>query len=141
MSGGAARRQGRLAAGGIELAYETFGDPARPPVVLVMGLALQMIAWPDEFCDALAGRGHFVVRFDNRDVGESTHLDGARSPHLARMLLRRPPPYTISDMAADTVGLLDGLGLTSAHLVGVSMGGYMRRPSRWSIPAGFARSR
>jgi pimeloyl-ACP methyl ester carboxylesterase len=125
MSDGAARRQGRLAAGDIELAYETFGDPARPPVVLVMGLAMQMIAWPDEFCDALAGRGHFVVRFDNRDVGESTHLDNARVPHPAGILLRRHPPYTIGDMAADTVGLLDGLGLTDVHLVGASMGGFI----------------
>jgi pimeloyl-ACP methyl ester carboxylesterase len=125
MGDGAARRQGRLAAGGIELAYETFGDPAQPPVVLIMGLAMQMIAWPDEFCDGLAGRGHFVVRFDNRDVGESTHLDNVRPPHLAGILLRRHPPYTIGDMAADTVALLDGLGLTDVHLVGASMGGFI----------------
>src|SRR5215469_7251980 len=111
MSDIAASTEGRLAAGDIELAYETFGDPGQPPVVLVMGLAMQMIAWPDEFCGALAERGHFVVRFDNRDVGASTHLDNVRPPHLADILMRRHPPYTISDMAADTVGLLDGLGL------------------------------
>jgi pimeloyl-ACP methyl ester carboxylesterase len=125
MSDGAARTQGRMAAGDIEIAYETFGDPGRPPVVLIMGLAMQMIAWPDEFCHALAGQGRLVVRFDNRDVGGSTHLDNLRTPHLTEILLRRHPPYTIGDMAADTVGLLDGLGLDDVHLVGASMGGFI----------------
>jgi pimeloyl-ACP methyl ester carboxylesterase len=125
MSDGAASSQGRVAVGDIELAYQTFGEPGDPPVVLVMGLAMQMIAWPGEFCAALAGRGHFVVRFDNRDVGESTHLDNVRAPHLADILLRRHPPYTIPDMAADTVGLLDGLRLHDVHLVGASMGGFI----------------
>jgi len=125
MSDIAASTEGRLAAGDIELAYETFGDPGQPPVVLVMGLAMQMIAWPDEFCGALAERGHFVVRFDNRDVGASTHLDNVRPPHLADILMRRHLPYTIGDMAADTVGLLDGLGLNDVHLVGASMGGFI----------------
>ncbi len=96
--------------GAVRLAYETFGDPADPPLLLVMGQGAQMLAWPDPFCAALAARGHHVVRFDNRDAGLSTHLAG-----LA--------PYALADLAADTVGLLDALGIEAAHLVGISMGG------------------
>src|SRR6516162_1432643 len=122
----AARTLGRVAANGIELAYETFGDPAAPPVVLVMGLATQMIAWPDEFCENLARRGLFVVRFDNRDVGESTHMRDLPPPRLADVVVRRrPPPYSIGDMADDVAGLIDGLGLGEVHLVGASMGGFI----------------
>jgi pimeloyl-ACP methyl ester carboxylesterase len=122
----AARSQGLVAANGIELAYETFGGPDDPPVVLVMGLATQMIAWPDELCEALARHGYFVVRFDNRDVGGSTHLDNIPPPRPVDVILRRrPPPYTIGDMARDVTGLLDGLGLGSVHLVGASMGGFI----------------
>jgi pimeloyl-ACP methyl ester carboxylesterase len=122
----AARTVGRVAANGIELAYETFGEAGAPPVVLIMGLATQMIAWPDELCESLARSGLFVVRFDNRDVGESTHLRNLPPPRLADVLVRRrPPPYSISDMAADTAGLIDGLGLGQVHLVGASMGGFI----------------
>lgn len=111
---------------GIEIAYETFGDPARPMVLLVMGLGTQMIAWPDPLCEGLADRGLFVVRFDNRDVGLSTHLRDVRAPALGDIVLRRqPPPYTIDDMAADAVGLLDALGRDAAHVVGASMGGFI----------------
>ena len=115
----------RVAAGGIEIAYESFGDPADPPVVLVMGLATQMLGWPDGFCVALAERGHFVVRFDNRDVGLSTHLHGAPPPDVVAAFAgdTSSASYTLSDMARDTVGLLDALGLDGAHLVGASMGG------------------
>jgi pimeloyl-ACP methyl ester carboxylesterase len=120
------RKLGRVAANGIELAYETFGDPGAPPVVLIMGLATQMIAWPDEMCEGLAQRGLFVVRFDNRDVGESTHLRNLPPPRLADIVVRRrPPPYSIGDMAADVAGLIDGLGLGQVHLVGASMGGFI----------------
>ena len=133
----AARTQGRVGANGIELAYETFGRAGHPAVVLVMGWATQMIAWPDELCQDLAGRGHFVVRFDNRDTGASTHLEHSPPPPLGQVLTRRRrPPYTIGDMADDAAGLLDGLGLDSAHLVGASMGGFiaqtvaLRHPSR-----------
>ena len=110
----------------IELAYETFGSADDPTIVLVMGLGTQMIAWPDELCEDLAGRGFHVVRFDNRDTGESTHLHGVRAPRLVDVISRRkPPPYTVDDMAADVVGLLDALGLERVHLVGASLGGFI----------------
>ncbi|MGP7996643.1 MAG: alpha/beta fold hydrolase [Streptosporangiaceae bacterium] len=135
MSDVAARLPRRVAANGIELAYETFGHAGDPAIVLAMGWATQMIAWPDELCETLAGRGHFVVRFDNRDVGASTHLDHVRPPRLGEVLSRRrPPPYTIADMAGDVAGLLDGLGLTSAHLVGASMGGFIAQTFALAYP-------
>jgi pimeloyl-ACP methyl ester carboxylesterase len=116
----------RVAANGIEIAYEAFGDPQAPPMVLIMGLGTQMIAWPDEFCRALAERGHYVIRFDNRDVGLSTHLTDERAPSFAAVALRREaPPYTIDDMADDVIGLCDGLGLDTVHLVGASLGGFI----------------
>ncbi|HTS95483.1 MAG TPA: alpha/beta hydrolase [Streptosporangiaceae bacterium] len=135
MSDVAARSPRRVAANGIELAYETFGSAGDPAIVLVMGWATQMIAWPDELCEALAGRGHFVVRFDNRDVGASTHLDHVLPPRLGEVVSRRrPPPYTIGDMADDVAGLLDGLGLTSVHLVGASMGGFIAQTFALAYP-------
>ena len=115
-----------VAANGIEIAYEQFGDPADPPILLVMGLGTQMIAWPDAMCLALPERGHCVIRFDNRDVGLSTHLSAVRAPSFLDVALRRAvPPYTIDDMADDTLGLIDALGLESVHLVGASMGGFI----------------
>lgn len=115
-----------VAANGIEIAYETFGDHTAPPIVLVMGLGTQMLAWPDEMCHGLADAGYHVVRFDNRDVGLSTHLHGVRAPTIADMLARRAkPPYTLADMAEDTVALCDALGLQQVHLVGASMGGFI----------------
>jgi pimeloyl-ACP methyl ester carboxylesterase len=111
---------------GLEIAYETFGDPHGRPLVMIMGLGTQMLAWPDQMCADLADRGHFVVRFDNRDVGLSTHLRDVRAPRVSDLLLRRrPPPYTIDNMADDTVGLITALGLGSAHVVGASMGGFI----------------
>ncbi len=109
---------------GITLCYETYGDPADPPVVLVMGLATQMIAWHEEFCEQLADRGFYVVRFDNRDIGRSTHL-GFRPPTMGQMLRRRvgPEQYSLSDMAEDTAGLIRELEIAPAHVVGASMGG------------------
>ena len=126
LEGVAARTLGRVTANGLELADETFGDPGAPPVVLIMGLATQMIAWPDELCEGLAWCGLFVVRSGNRDVGESTHLRDLPPPRLAGIVVRRrPPSYPIGDMAADVAGLIDGLGLGEVHLVGASMGGFI----------------
>lgn len=116
----------RVSVGDIEIAYETFGDPSDPALVLIMGLGTQMLAWPDEFCTALAAAGRYVVRFDNRDCGLSTHLDGLATPDPARTLLRRDPaPYSIEDMAGDALGLMDALGLGTVDLVGASMGGFI----------------
>jgi pimeloyl-ACP methyl ester carboxylesterase len=110
--------------GAIRLCYESFGSEADPPMLLIMGLGTQMIGWPDEFCEQLAARGFYVVRFDNRDIGHSTKIHG-RPPTSAQLLRRRIDPvlYTLSDMAADAAGLLGELGLTPAHVVGASMGG------------------
>nr|BFE88838.1 hypothetical protein GCM10020093_114390 [Planobispora longispora] len=108
----------------IEVAYERFGDFRSPPVLLVMGVAAQMINWPDDFCAGLVARGLQVIRFDNRDAGLSSHFHDAPAPDLAAALAgdTSSASYTLSDMAADTVGLLDALGLDSAHIVGASMG-------------------
>src|SRR5260221_224651 len=116
----------RLApANGIEIAYQEIGDPDGEPLLLIMGLATQMLAWDEEFCAMLAERGFRVVRFDNRDIGRSTKIDSAGLPKRTDMLLgrRRTAPYLLRDMAKDTTGLMDHLGIESAHLVGASMGG------------------
>src|SRR4051812_27789184 len=115
----------RAQVGELELAYETFGDRDDPPVLLVMGLATQMIGWPDEFCAGLADRGLFVVRFDNRDIGLSTHLDDRGAPDILAILGgdRSTVAYPLADLADDTAGLLEALHLDSAHVVGASMGG------------------
>jgi pimeloyl-ACP methyl ester carboxylesterase len=111
--------------GEIELAYETFGDPADPPVLMIMGLGAQMIYWPDGLCEAIAGRGCFVIRFDNRDAGHSTKLDRLGQAPLGPLMRGEDAevPYLLADMAADTVGLLDFLAIDSAHVVGASLGG------------------
>jgi len=116
-------------ANGIELTYDTFGEATAPPMVLIMGLASQMIAWDEEFCAALAVRGFRVIRFDNRDIGLSTRLEHLGVPNVAQLLLAHlagqptKAAYTLSDMARDVVGLLDALGIDAAHVVGASMGG------------------
>jgi pimeloyl-ACP methyl ester carboxylesterase len=109
----------------IDIAYERFGDSGSPPVLLAMGLGTQMLGWPDGFCEALVGRGAHVIRFDNRDIGLSSHLTDAPAPDVRAALLgdASSASYTLSDMAEDVVGLIDALELESAHLVGASMGG------------------
>jgi pimeloyl-ACP methyl ester carboxylesterase len=111
--------------GDVELCYETFGERGGAPLLLVMGLGTQMIAWREEFCAMLVDRGFFVIRFDNRDIGRSTHLDGVRPPTLRQMITRdgSTAAYTLDDMADDAAGLLDCLGIDAAHVVGASMGG------------------
>lgn len=116
-------------ANGIEIEYETFGEPADPAVLLIMGLAAQLTRWPLPFVEALAARGYFVIRYDNRDIGLSTKFDDAPVPALpaligAMMTGQKPDvPYTLNDMAADAVGLLDALDIRRAHVMGASMGG------------------
>src|SRR6476660_2563354 len=102
----------------VELCYQEMGDPDGEPLLLVMGLATQMIAWDEELCGLLAERGFRVVRFDNRDIGRSTKLKSAGLPGKLDMLVGRgKPPYLLRDMAADAFGLMDHLGIESAHLV------------------------
>src|SRR3954466_14146811 len=113
---------GTVEANGISLAYETFGAPDRPAILLVMGIGAQMVGWHEDFCRALAV-GHHVIRFDNRDVGESQWLEG--DPDLAAGAAgdTSSAPYSLDDMADDAIGLLDALGIGPAHVVGASMGG------------------
>jgi pimeloyl-ACP methyl ester carboxylesterase len=113
----------------IELEYDHFGNPADPALLLIMGFTAQMVAWDEEFCTQLADRGHFVIRFDNRDCGLSTKLHGVPSNSdavimAAMMETEMPPvPYTLSDMAADAMKVLDHLNIERAHIMGASMGG------------------
>jgi pimeloyl-ACP methyl ester carboxylesterase len=113
----------------MDLEYETMGSPSDPPVLLVMGFTAQMTAWPDGFCRMIADGGRHVIRFDNRDCGLSSKLDGVEvdlGAVIAAALSEAPiptVPYTLSDMAADAIGLLDRLEVDTAHIVGASMGG------------------
>ncbi|MEZ5407133.1 MAG: alpha/beta hydrolase [Acidimicrobiales bacterium] len=116
-------------ANGIDLCYDTIGDPADEPLLLVMGFTAQLTAWDDGFCRLLADGGRYVIRFDNRDCGLSTHLDGV-TVDLPAVLKAweagEPPPpvpYTLSDFSNDAFGLLDHLGIEPSHIVGASMGG------------------
>jgi pimeloyl-ACP methyl ester carboxylesterase len=127
-------------ANGIDICYEIFGDPSAPPLLLIMGLGAQMIIWDDEFCEQLAARGFRVIRFDNRDIGQSSKMHGGRrlSPfELLKLRFFHIPvsaPYKLLDMAKDTVGLMDALDIKSAHLVGASMGGMIAQEIAISFP-------
>ena len=118
-----------IRANNIELYYEENGPADGPVILLVMGLGAQMIAWPEEFIHGLVSKGYRVIHYDNRDVGLSQWMEGAKTPHLvwtmfkARIGLPVRVPYTLGDMAADGIGLLDALGIDKAHVVGASMGG------------------
>lgn len=119
----------KAASNGIEMVYDAFGDSSSPAMLLVMGLGAQLIAWDEQFCEKLAASGYWVIRFDNRDVGLSTRFDKAGIPDIPAMLqaqMQGEPlesPYLLKDLADDAVGLLDAIGVQSAHVVGVSMGG------------------
>ncbi len=119
----------QLAVNGLQIEYDTFGESDADPLLLIMGLGTQMTAWSPEFCNALAGQGHYVIRFDNRDIGLSTKFDGTRVPSRYQYAMNHvfqtgvKPPYTLQDMASDAVGVLDALDIQSAHVVGASMGG------------------
>lgn len=114
---------------GIEIFYEDHGDPAHETILLVMGLGAQLTLWPDELVAALVGEGFRVIRYDNRDIGLSQKMEGARAPSLPIQILRKKigfpakVPYTLTDMAHDGIGVLDALGIARAHVVGASMGG------------------
>ena len=114
---------------GIELEYDTFGSPDDPALLLVMGFTAQMTTWSPGFCERLAAGGRYVIRFDNRDCGLSSKLDGVEVDGAAVMMAAMTGadlpavPYTLSDMAADGIGLLDQLGIEQAHVAGASMGG------------------
>ena len=114
-----------VSSNGIEIAYETFGAPGGRPLLLVMGIGSQMLWWHPELCAALAAEDFFVVRYDNRDVGLSTHLHDAPPPNLHAAMNGdfSSASYRLEDMADDAVGLLDALGLDRAHVVGASLGG------------------
>lgn len=131
-----------IVANKIKIEYETFGDNSSPALLLIMGLGAQMILWEEEFCNRLAEKGHYVIRFDNRDAGLSQKMDDAGVPNVIRIMQKAlkgekvESPYTLDDMADDSIGLLDALGIEKAHVCGASMGGMiaqvvaLRHPSR-----------
>jgi pimeloyl-ACP methyl ester carboxylesterase len=127
-------------ANGIDLCYEVFGEASAEPMLLIMGLGAQMIHWEDDFCRQLAARGFRVIRFDNRDSGKSTKMTGGKrlTPlELLKLRFLRIPvaaPYRLRDMAEDTIGLMDALGIKSAHMVGASMGGMIAQELAISFP-------
>ena len=118
-----------VTANGIQICYETYGDPSAPTVLMIMGLGGQLTMWSDELIENLVAGGYRVIIFDNRDIGLSHHHTGEKSPAILRQILLRrigiklKTPYQLSDMAKDTIGLMDALKLDRVHLVGISMGG------------------
>jgi pimeloyl-ACP methyl ester carboxylesterase len=128
----------RCHANGIEIEYDTFGSPTDPALLLIMGLSMQLTGWEPELCERFAERGFHVIRFDNRDAGRSTHFDAAPVPNLGAVLSGDASgvTYLLADLADDAAGLLEALGISAAHVVGVSMGGMilqellMRHPGR-----------
>jgi len=129
-----------IIANGLKIEVETMGNPADPAVLLIMGLGMQLVAWPEPFCQALVDAGFHVVRFDNRDVGLSEKIAARKKANLPlaamRYFLRLPvrAPYLIDAMAADSVGVLDALGIKAAHFVGVSLGGMIAQTAAANYP-------
>jgi pimeloyl-ACP methyl ester carboxylesterase len=120
---------------GIELAYEIIGEPDGLPLLLVGGLGTQLVGWHDDLVRGMVRRGYQVIRFDNRDVGASTHLSDLGAPDILAILAgTAPAPYSLTDLAADAVGLLDVLGLDAVHVFGVSMGGMIAQAMALSYP-------
>ncbi len=119
----------QIHANGIQLEFDTFGDKTNTPLLLVMGLGAQMTAWDEDFCDLLASKGHYVIRYDNRDVGLSSRFDDAGLPDMEKLVMDRMAgktpaiAYTLDDMANDGIGLMDALGIGQAHICGASLGG------------------
>ena len=130
-----------VTANGIQIEYETFGDSSGRPLLLIIGLGGQMIYWDDDLCKDLAAAGHYVIRYDNRDVGLSTKFEQAGIPNLPEIFgkilqgQKIKPPYTLDDMADDAVALLDALKIAKAHLCGMSMGGMIAQTMAIRHPA------
>jgi pimeloyl-ACP methyl ester carboxylesterase len=128
-------------ANGIRIEYEAFGDPDGSPIILIMGLVTQMIGWPDRFCEMLSAGGHRVIRFDNRDVGLSSKMAHLGAPDVYKTVADHragvpvAAPYLLADMAADTIGLMDALGIGAAHVCGLSMGGMIAQLVASHYPA------
>jgi len=118
-----------IKANGIDIEYDTFGDSSNPAILMIMGLSGQMILWDKVLCEGIADQGLYVIRFDNRDVGLSSKIEGSPAEDPAKLLAavwkgeKITPPYTLEDMADDGFGLMDGLGIKKAHICGASMGG------------------
>jgi pimeloyl-ACP methyl ester carboxylesterase len=125
-----------VSANGIQIEYDTFGDDSSPALLLIIGAGGQMIYWEFEFCESLAKRGLFVIRFDNRDAGLSTKFDEAGIPDMMAAMEGKPvaAAYSLDDMAADAVGLLDALGIQKAHICGASMGGMIAQIISYRYP-------
>jgi len=124
-----ATQMAQVTGNGITIEYDTFGESSEKPLLLVMGLGAQMTRWREEFCQLLAQQGHYVIRFDNRDVGLSERFDSAGAPDMAQLFMQAQAgeaitaAYTLDDMAQDAFGVLDALGIDRAHICGASMGG------------------
>ena len=130
----------QVTANGITIEYDEHGDKNAPAVLLVMGLGAQMTLWPQELVDALVERGFRVIRYDNRDIGLSHKMDGAKAPGIVKLMLlsrfglKPKVPYSLAEMAEDGIGLLDALGIRQAHIVGASMGGMIAQHMAFSHP-------
>jgi len=126
----------RLKSNGIEIEYETFGDPGAAPLLLIGGLGSQLLSWDEAFCERLRDRGFYVIRYDNRDAGLSTKMEAAGEPDLLAAFGGDPnPAYQLDDLADDAVGVLDALRIGAAHIVGVSMGGFVAQLVAINHPA------